>query len=790
MTLPNAGRMPMNEHTLKLLSFSQILEELRNYCQSSEAQLLLDKKEIHTEREAIEYNLNLAVHLRKLLETGKDLPTLRLPDLRAFIFRLKKQGTLLEPQELSALAQYIYSSSALKRFLLKNAHESLRQIAEAIPDLDGLRRDIWRIIDVEGNIIDKKVPVLAAIKGRIKNIYREIEKLSKSYLHNQEYTQFWQTDVATIKDGRTVLPLKAQFKGRVKGIVHEVSASGATIFIEPQEIVEKNNQLVIEENKYKQEVLKIIKRLSSNVRAVLPDIILMLQKTAFLDVLLAKVRYAKVHDCTPAEFSQNELMLYEARHPLLGKHAVPITVTLSDMCQVLLITGPNTGGKTVSLKTVGLLVLMHQFGMEIPVKEGSVLPVFDKVLADIGDEQSIEQSLSTFSAHMTNIAMISGQATRQSLVLLDELGAGTDPEEGTAIAMAILDYLIKNGSRVIATTHHGILKNYGYIKHSVTNASVDFDTRSLTPTYELIIGVPGESHALIIAGRNGIPQAIIKQAESYLKDERTDISRLIGELSKQQKDLLLLQEQHKQKERLVEEKLKQTELKELKLVEQEYRLREQGLKELNDLLHASRKELEKVVKEIRENHEREANIKRGRDLISKVEERVAEESQKLSGKSKSKVKTPHEEFKIGSRVLFKDSSKCGTVVRKARGGKWVVETDNVRVSVAADEIELDDSAIKTDVTVSLPGTSTQTLPVFELNVRGFRLPDALRSVEKQLDAAVVQGFASFTILHGKGHGILQEGIHDYLKQNPYVTECHFARPEEGGSGKTIVILKV
>lgn len=780
----------MNEHTLKLLSFSHILEELKNYCHSSEAQRILDKREIHTTREAIEYNLDLAVDLRKLLETGKHLPALNLPDLRSFVFRLKKQGSVLDPYELAALAQFIHSSNALKRFLLKEAHESLREIAEAIPDLEDVRREISRIIDPLGNLIDKKVPALAAIKTRMQRLRTEIDKLAKSYFHNQAYDQFWQTDVATIKDGRTVLPLKAQYKGRVKGIVHELSASGATIFIEPKDIVEKNNQLVIEDNKYKQEVLKIIRVLSDKARSGLSEISVMLEKTALLDVLLAKVQYARVHNCTPAEFSNKQLMLYEARHPLLGKAAVPITVSLSEQCQVLLVTGPNTGGKTVSLKTVGLLVLMHQFGMEIPVKEGSALPVFDRILADIGDEQSIEQSLSTFSAHMTNIAAITGEVTHNSLVLLDELGAGTDPEEGTAIAMAILDFLISKGSRVIATTHHGILKNYGYIKRSVTNASVDFDTESLIPTYRLIIGVPGESHALIIAERNGIPQAVIKQAENYLNDERTDISRLIRELSKQQKDLLLLQEKQKQKERLVEEKLKQTELKEVELREREYRLREQGLKELNELLNFSRKQLEAVIKELREHHDQEANIQKGRDLISKVESKIAQESRKLDTKPKSGRKTKNLEIKIGSRVLFKDSYKKGTVVRKARSSKWVVETDNVRVTVPADELEPDDSSAKEEVVVSLSGAGSHIPAVFELNVRGFRLLDALRSVEKQLDAALVQGLTSFTILHGKGHGILQQGIHDYLKMSPHVENYYFSRPEEGGSGKTVVILKL
>jgi DNA mismatch repair protein MutS2 len=779
----------MNEHTLRLLSFSAIIEELKTCCHSTAARKLLDKQKFHTQRHEAEYALKLAVELRKVLESGKNPPQLMLPDIGAFIFRLKKQGTLLEPQELAELAVFIHSSTELKHFLTREAPPVLREISFAIPDLEALKREISRIIDPQGNILEKKVPALSAIRARIKRIHTEIERLSRSYLHGEGTSQIWQNDLPTVKDGRTVLALKAQFKGRVKGIVHEVSGSGATIFIEPQEIVEQNNRLVIEENNYKQEVLKLIRALSDKARLEFHSIGIMLEKTAFLDALLARVYYARNNNCTSAEFSETRLELYEARHPLLGKTAVPITVTMNETCQVLLITGPNTGGKTVSLKTVGLLALMHQFGMEIPVREGSVLPVFDLIAADIGDEQSIEQSLSTFSSHMTTIAGITARATGRSLVLLDELGAGTDPEEGTAIAMAILDFLIQKGSRVIATTHHGILKNYGYIQPRVTNASVDFDPVSLTPTYKLIMGLPGESHALVIAARNGLGGDIITRAKGYLNDERTDISRLIVELSRQQKDLIQLQEQQRQKQRLIEEKLKETERKEQNLQEKEYELRVQGLQELNTLLSASRKELERVIKEIRENHEIEANIEKGREVIGILEAGVALESGKLKNRPKKAVPGSPAAIGPGMTVVFKDSGKRGTVVRSARGGGWVVETDNARITVPAHELEAEESVGPEPVAVSISRTSAGTLPVFELNVRGFRLAQAMRSVEKQLDAAVVQGISSFTILHGKGHGILQQGIHDYLKQNPYVREYHFARPEEGGSGKTIVILK-
>jgi DNA mismatch repair protein MutS2 len=794
----------MNEHTLTLLSFGAVIEELKSYCSGEEARRLLETQGFYTQRREAEQALKPAVELRRLLDAGRNPPQLSLPDVGAFVFRLKKKGTLLDPQELAALAVFIGSSIGLKRFLTGEAPPPLKEIAREIPELDDLRRGIARVIDPEGNILDKKVPALAAIKARIKRIHAGIENLSRSYLHAEGNDRIWQSDLPTIKDGRTVLALKAQFKGRVKGIVHEVSGSGATIYIEPQEIVEQNNLLVIEENNYKQEVVKLIRALSDQVRERLHDIGVMLEKTAFLDALLAKARYARAHDCACAGIAEDRLELYEARHPLLGKSAVPITVTMDETCRVLIITGPNTGGKTVSLKTVGLLALMHQFGLEIPAREGSVLPVFDLVTADIGDEQSIEQSLSTFSSHMTTIAGITESATRRSLVLLDELGAGTDPEEGTAIAMAILDFLIGKGCRVIATTHHGILKNYGYTQSGVTNASVDFDPLSLIPTYKLIMGIPGESHALVIAARNGLGADIITRAKGYLNDERTDISRLIGELSRRQKDLFQLQEQQQQKQRIIEEKLKETERREQDLRRQEDELRERGLRELNELLSAGRKELERVIKEIRERRDVQENIEKGRQVIGALEEGVARESGRLteasrrprsgrerSGRPGSGEPDPGRSAEIGPgmTVVIAESGKRGTVVRRARGGGWVVDTDTARITLPAHELEPDEPRGPERVSVSISAAGADTLPVFELNVRGFRLAPAMRSVEKQLDAAVVRGVGSFTILHGKGHGILQQAIHEYLKNNPNVREYHFARPEEGGSGKTVVIMK-
>ena len=398
---------------------------------------------------------------------------------------------------------------------------------------------------------EKQIPELAAIRERIRRHRADADRSVRGLLEDRDYHAYWQTTIPTQRDGRVVLPLKSQFKGRVKGIVHEMSASGSTLFIEPLEVVETNNAIVQEENLYRLEVRRILRELTAEVSARAGELSLMVEKASFLDTFLARARYALQHACRRAETSEGEagiagcLDLRDARHPLLGPRVVPVSVSAGAENRVLIITGPNTGGKTVSLKMVGLLALMNQFGMEIPAAEGSTLPLFDGIFADIGDEQSIEQSLSTFSAHIGNLSRIVRRVTSRSLVLLDELGAGTDPQEGVALAMALLDHFLAAGCLVLVSTHHGILKNYGATRPGAQNASMGFDRQTLGPTYRILMGVPGESHALEIARRSGLPESVLSSAESYLDDERTDISRLVSNLAERQNKLVKAEEEHK-----------------------------------------------------------------------------------------------------------------------------------------------------------------------------------------------------------------------------------------------------
>jgi DNA mismatch repair protein MutS2 len=466
-----------------------------------------------------------------------------------------------------------------------------------IPDCSIISREVFRILERDGALRD--LPELRAIQRRIKSLSKELELAVARYITTEEGRRMLQNTVPSQRDGRLVLAVKANFRGRIRGIVHEVSATGQTLFIEPEDVVEKNNDILIEQRRLDAEIRRLFRELTAKIAGHRQDLALFHEHILYLETLRARARYGIA---TKGHFALdgNSVILKQARHPLLGAKAVPIDFEMNDAIRTVIITGPNTGGKTVALKTLGLFALMNQSGLAIPAEEGSVLPVFDGVYADIGDEQSLSQSLSTFSAHMTNIAGILSVATSRSLLLLDELGSGTDPEEGSAIAMAVLDYCIEKECRLVTTTHHGILKNYGYARQGVENASVDFDSRTLSPTYRIVMGVPGESRAVDIAGRNGIPEGILRNARTYLAEERTDVSVLIRGLKEKHRELDEANEQHKTEELRLREERRRTDLKELRLRQKELEVKTGGMGKFRELLRESRKTLENLVREVKE----------------------------------------------------------------------------------------------------------------------------------------------------------------------------------------------
>jgi len=778
----------MDEHARELLEFAKVLDELCGLTASPPGAAALRSQPILTERAPLDELLALSLEFRAVLESGRPVPGFDFPELGATLSLLGKQGGQLEGEELAAIGRWVLSALKLKRFIQGPGESGgLQGVASGIPDLSALSRQIFRIVDQEGLLREKQIPELNAIRERIRRHREDADRAVRGLLEERASRTYWQTTTPTQRDGRVVLPLKAQFKGRVPGIVHEMSASGSTIFIEPLEVVEKNNAIVQEENLYRLEARRILRDLTASVSTRKEELSVMVEKVAFLDTVMARARYAIQHSCRRAEAprgSDRSMNLRDARHPLLGSRVVPVTVAAGPDHRVLIITGPNTGGKTVSLKTVGVLALMNQFGMEIPAAEGSVLPLFDGIFADIGDEQSIEQSLSTFSAHVKNLSAIVRAATPHSLVLLDELGAGTDPQEGVALAMSLLDHFLATGCIVLATTHHGILKNYGATRPGAQNASMGFDAATLAPTYRILMGVPGESHALEIARRSGMPANVLTDAFAYLDDERTDISRLVSNLAERHQKLIQAEEQHKSLEEELREKRRTTELKETALREKELELRRLGLKELRDFLADSRRELARIRETTGGQSVEDLNR-----FVAGIQSRVEQEEARIEQERDSLTPAPSFEVREGMEVVIARTGRRGRVVRRDKGGRWVIETETLRLSMAPGELRPAPQTAGPPVSVSYTPSSSVDPPVFELHLIGARAEDALRQVEKQIDSALVHGLREFSIVHGKGEGILRTAIHEYLRGLSVVQDFRFSSPEEGGFGKTIVTLK-
>lgn len=811
----------MDTKTLEQLDYVRIRTIIAGYCMSSEGKSFLSERLPFTSQTDIDSWKIPASEWKLYLDAGKT-GAIRPWDACAHLFsKLKVEGAVLELEQAYALGQFTISVQHLKTSLtdveLNIPH--LIDKAASLPPLDGARDAIFRIIDASGQLRD--LAELRDIRRNISSIRRDIENTMKSYTSDSGLRDALQSDVPALRSDRQVLAIKANFRGRVKGIVHEVSQTGQTVYIEPEDIVQKNNDLVQEEHRLSQEIRRILKELTSSLGVFYDDFAYAQSIMVALDAAFAAARWGKSVQGTFAleTTDYQNLKLVKARHPLLGESCVPIDVEFTLNCRVLIITGPNTGGKTVTLKTIALFVLLNQSGFPIPANEGSCLPVFSSVFADIGDEQSLDQSLSTFSGHMKNIGLMLSKSDANSLVLLDELGSGTDPQEGGAIAMAVLDSLIERNAMVLVTTHHGILKNYGYTHPSCTNASVEFDSQTLSPTYRILMGVPGESHALDIARRSGLPSLVADKAQSYMDNNEADVSVLIRGLTAKHEEAALLEKELRKKELLINDKWRKVDLKSLSLKQKELELREEGYRKSKSFLDESRKMLENLVRELKEG---EGDITRDKTLkvketIAYLSQSVEAENESLSQEKESLYITMYEDDKpknfvelaSGIPVEIRSSRMKGTIIGTAKKGLWLVQVGSVKMTIKENDlsptevkalkpsvsIEMvkEDAGSSTDsssrVSFSNPENSVMTAkPAFELRLLGMRYEEAMKTLERQLDLCAIHNLQSFSIIHGKGNGILQQGVHTFLKQYSGVKEFHFARPEDGGTGKTYVTL--
>lgn len=786
----------MNKHTLRVLEFEKVRALVRERCLTVEANQVLRRERVSTDHQEISAKLDRVSLARRLLTTTVTFPSIAFPDTRNLLNKLGVEGSVGDPESFGELLASLAGAAALCDYLTAAAEETGVDLTDPfVVELatHGIQREIGRIVDPDGTIREREIPELKRLRNEIANAQRSLQKQSASLAISDAVRRLLSNSVPTQRDGRIVLAVKADHRGKVKGIVHELSGSGSTIYVEPESLVELNNTVVESEHRYRNAVLRILRELSDKCREQLPAIEAATAWVRDVDLVLARARFGRDFACARAELTDDRLSLKGARHPLLGGDAVPIRVDIPEGKRVLIVTGPNTGGKTVSLKTVGLFSLMNQFGLEVPASTGSELPVFTGIYADIGDEQSIEQNLSTFSGHMRNISRILNHADANSLVLLDELGSGTDPEEGGALAMAILDELLERSCFTLITTHHGRLKHYGFSHDRATNASMEFDTQNLRPTYHIVPGVPGSSHAVEIASQMGVLRSVTRQAKEYLEGEEYDTGRIIRRLTDREQELRRETKALDAREDELKRLGEAIKNDQLQLQAREAELRRGQLRELDEWARGARSQLENLVRQIREGELTREKTQQVKQFIAEIDQglerqRTQATPTKPAGQGSSAV-TPDARRSLvpGSRVRVVSSGQVGTVDRPGKGSTWVVQLGGVRIPLEASDLEaLPEESSPEQAQVTYLGGSGR--PLLELDLRGRRLDEALAEVDRQLDQALVSGMGQFGIIHGMGEGVLQRGIRDALRQNPHVKSIEFALPEDGGYGKTIVLL--
>lgn len=835
----------MDKKTLTELDYYRIRDDVAGYCVSEESRFIMSRMEPLSKTEEIEKAKDLG------REWAKYLSTTRAPALSGWnpvfniIKALKVEGISLPLQSIYDVGCFCNCAEKVKQAVLSAEVElglkNLADLVRTIPEISFVREEIFRVITNDGEMRD--LPQLREIRARIANLNAKIKGVMQGFTSNSKYADILESTVPVLRGGRQVLAVKSNRRNSVPGIIHEVSQSGLTVYIEPDEAVMASNELVEAEFELQAEIRKILVELAGKLAPYTEELKEALRIVENLDITRAAASWGKANNCVYATFSKDApLALVQARHPLLGDKAVPIDVRFLEGKRVLIITGPNTGGKTVTLKTIALFAMLNQTGFPVPAAEGTRLPVFSNVFADIGDEQSMDESLSTFSGHMKNIARAVRNVNEDSLVLLDELGSGTDPQEGAAISMAVLDRLIEKKAFVLITTHQGVIKNYGYTHQECINASVEFSDETLSPTYRLLMGVPGESHALDIAKRSGLPHDIVHKARKYIATEKTDVSALIRGLTEKHTELDSMQQSLESREADLEERQFRNEEKAVSLREKELELKAGIQRESQAFLEESRKKLENLVRMIKEGEltrektlgvknfiseltdevkQREAQLakeeeeleERMEELRKKEKNRVSHKSTKKKTKLKDALKNAEShapsvgtekvngtkkevtlevlEFAVGASVVAGKGKQQGTITAARGKGQWEVQFGSIKMNMKQKDLTLVSSPkMRTPTyTIDLAGDSKDNKPAYELRLLGLHAEEALKALERQIDLCVLSGLKNFSVIHGNGNGVLRQSVQDYLSNCPTVLDFHFAAPENGGFGKTEVVLR-
>jgi len=786
----------MNERSIRVLELGKIKDYLVGLVASPLGGDLAEALMPSVELAQIERWLQETTEAKEVLRRG-ELSLFGIADVRTAVRRCLL-GSVASAQELYHIALALGVARRAQRFFCERQGDFplLAQHAGSITLQKSLEDQIFSCVNESGEVLDRASDKLRRLRSDMRSLQAEIRAKLETMLRSSVTQKYLQESLITMRGDRYVLPIKVEHKGQVPGIVHDQSASGATVYIEPMAVVVISNRLRLSSAEEEHEVERILRELSAAVGEQAEDVQNSQRVLGLIDFALAKGRLSLEWHCLAPDLTKNrELDFLQARHPLIPREEVrPIDVRLGKDFAVLLITGPNTGGKTVTLKTIGLLSLMVQCGLHIPVAYGSRAAVFDTIFADIGDEQSIEQSLSTFSSHMSNIRLIVDQADSNSLVLLDELGAGTDPTEGAALAMALVDEFFDRGSRVVATTHYSELKAYAHTKSGVQNASMEFDVDSLRPTFKLTIGLPGKSNAFEISERLGLNRDVICRARRYLSGEVLRVEDLIRTLEKnrQETDEARMEAISRRAQVVALEKQVQEKTERLSVREQEILRRAEA--DAKVIIHRAKHEMEALMVQLRQAQEAKTaqeisstieNVRQGWRNLTKSIEKEAEPVFMQSNDAQEQGVAQ------GDEVMVTHLKQVGRVVEVRAQGQATVQIGSMRVSVDIRMLKKVDNKKQAE---PRPAAGFNMVDVnrsaikMELDIRGHTVEEGLERTDKYIDDALVSGLTQVHIIHGKGTGVLREGIRDFLKAHPRVSSFRYGHANEGGSGVTVVAL--
>ena len=818
----------MDAKTLHVLEYDKILERLKSYCDFSASMDLARALQPTANFDEAQRLLNETTEARNLFTTN-DIGIGGAHDIRPAV-DLAARGGVLDPQQLLDIKSTLISCRELKKSLERKTDEypRLTQIAAGLPESHGIVDAITRIVSDRGEVLDSASPKLASLRREIKIAHGRLMSRLQRYL--TESANKLQEPIITQRDGRYVIPLRAEFKGQIKAVVHDQSSSGATLFVEPLPVVELNNAMRELQLQERDEERRILHELSAQVGEHREEFIYGVENLAVLDLIFAKAKYAEelkatepilsqklkvkgqksseASDLRPSTFDAPHIKLIRARHPLLDQTTVvPIDIDPKPGTRAIVITGPNTGGKTVSLKTVGLLVLMAQSGLHIPVQSGSELPCFHAVYADIGDEQSIEQSLSTFSGHITNIIRILKKIDAHSLVIFDELGSGTDPQEGAALARAILNHLLESGCTTLVATHYPELKTFAHSTEAVVNASLEFDIKTLRPTYKLTIGLPGRSNALAIATRLGLDQKIVEAARNDINPESLRADKLLDDIRKERNRTSREREKLEKARGKLETQTKEID-KRLEKIEDERR----------DVLAKARAEGELEVAVLKRNIDSlKSQLKKAKqplEAIHAIEEKMEVIEEKIEApveRQRSNVEAQSQSgnrqypsgtmssIKLGERVTVSTLNAEGVVTALGESdaevqiGSLRVRARLVDLARKSREEEIPQGKTKEERPQTADGGRSSVVvstksPGLELNLRGKLVDEGLDELEKYLERAYSAGLLFVRIVHGKGTGRMRDAVRNALKSSSYVASFEEPKDGEGGAGVTVATM--